>query len=128
MKSFPKIARVSHDSDARWILQLLSDEEIAEVSRSATAGSLSDGEEYLDLGSLERGVRRALGATTPTRRVLPRRIIGENTWSDILSQLAIRRVVKRRLENGSTISEPPIHDTWDGLDDCRPSRAGDGQR
>lgn len=68
------------------VLKLLSDEEVARVSTSETAARLADGDEYLDLEQLDKGVRRAFG--TPMGHVLPRKAVHQNTWSKILTQLA----------------------------------------
>ena len=68
------------------ILKLLSDEEVARVSNAEAGARLLDGDEYLDLEQLDKGVRRALG--TSMGRVLPRKAVQESTWSKILTQLA----------------------------------------
>jgi hypothetical protein len=70
------------------ILKLLTDDEIARISRDEGAARLEDGDEYIDLGHLERGVCRAVGTGTPMRRVLPKKDIAEATWKEILSLLA----------------------------------------
>jgi putative heme transporter len=69
------------------ILELLSDEEVARVSTAEAAAHLAEGEEYLDLEQLGLGVRRALGATAPMGRVLPRKAVHGSTWLKILAQL-----------------------------------------
>jgi hypothetical protein len=76
------------------ILELLSDEEIAQVSQADDAVCLSEGEEYLDLGELDRGVRQAHGTAMAMRRVLARKAVGADTWSDILVQLSLLRTAK----------------------------------
>jgi hypothetical protein len=43
------------------ILKLLSDEEVARLNTAAEAAGLSDGDEYLDLELLDKGVQRELG-------------------------------------------------------------------
>jgi hypothetical protein len=70
------------------ILKLLSDDEIARVSTAEVASRLADGDEYLDLGQLDLGVRRASGTNAPMGRVLPRRAVHEHTWGKILTKLA----------------------------------------
>jgi hypothetical protein len=70
------------------ILMALSDHEIARVCIAETADRLLEGDEYLDLEELHRGVRHALGMTTPTSRVLPRKAIHQNTWIKILTRMA----------------------------------------
>jgi uncharacterized membrane protein len=74
------------------ILELLSDEEIARVATAETRPSLTDGEQYLDLEHLDRGVQTALGTAAPIGRVLPRRAIREYTWRQIEAHLAARPV------------------------------------
>ncbi len=69
------------------ILKLLSDGEVASLSAAEKAGSLVDGDEYLDLQQLHEGVQCAGSSATPMGRVLPRKAIHESTWSKILSQL-----------------------------------------
>lgn len=75
------------------ILMLLSDEEVATVSNIEGTARLLDGEEYLDLEDLGRGVRSALGSNTaPMGHVLPRRAVHTATWDTILERLALLRV------------------------------------
>jgi len=71
------------------ILKLLSDDEVAHVSTAEAAASLPEGDEYLDLEDLARGVRKAPGATPPMGQVLPRRAVREATWSKILGTLKV---------------------------------------
>jgi hypothetical protein len=68
------------------IMKLLSDDEIVSVSAAETA-RLSEGDEYLDLNHLDRGVRRAHGTPTPIAKVLPKSAVAEATWNKILTQL-----------------------------------------
>jgi len=104
----------------RDILSLLSDEEIAQVSAEDKAVPLSEGDEYLDLGDLEHGVRRARGAAMSMRHVLPRKAVHADTWSDILVQLEMLRVAppesgvmhvaRRPLESWSVATSPRVAD------------------
>jgi hypothetical protein len=73
------------------ILSLLSDDEVAGVSTAETAPRLSDGDEYLDLGQLDQGVRTASGNTMPMGRVLPRKAVQDRTWREILTHLQAPR-------------------------------------
>jgi hypothetical protein len=68
------------------IMKLLSDDEIVSVSAAETA-RLSEGDEYLDLDHLDRGVRRATGVSTATAKVLAKNAVAEATWNKILTQL-----------------------------------------
>jgi hypothetical protein len=70
------------------ILKILSDEENAAVSTAETADHLADGDEYLDLQKLDRGVRRASGQTAKMDRVLPRKSVPAATWSKLIAHLA----------------------------------------
>jgi hypothetical protein len=85
MHNQKKIDLVTRDN----ILMLLSDDEVASVSHLEATAGLLDGEEYLDLDDLERGVRNDFKASaTPMGRVLPRRAVQPATWTKIKEQLA----------------------------------------
>jgi hypothetical protein len=66
MKSDMRTENIARES----LLKLLSDDEVASVSTAETATRLLDGEEYLDLEELERGVQQARKAGPAMRRVL----------------------------------------------------------
>jgi hypothetical protein len=68
------------------IMDLLSDDEIVSVSAAET-DRLSEGDEYLDLDHLDRGVRRATGMPTTMATVLAKNAVAEATWNKILTQL-----------------------------------------
>ena len=88
------IAKTEHITREN-ILMLLSDEEIASVSTAETTARPVDyGEEYIDMGDLDQGVRSALGTTPPMGRVLLRRSVHEDTWSKIRKQLAVLHTAK----------------------------------
>jgi hypothetical protein len=70
------------------IMGLLSDEEVARVSNAEAIGQLRNGDEYIDLMHLESGVRRAIGSSQPTGKLLPRKAVHEKTWTKILTRLA----------------------------------------
>jgi hypothetical protein len=80
------------------ILKLLSDDEVARVSTAETVAHLSDGDEYLDLEQLDRGVQRAPGRVTPMGRVLPRKAVQEDTWRKILTRLPALHSATTRFE------------------------------
>jgi hypothetical protein len=73
------------------ILKLLTDAETSSVSRAETSERLGDGDEYIDLKNLDRGVRRAGSMLTPMGRVLPRKAVAESTWLKIVEQLQTLR-------------------------------------
>jgi hypothetical protein len=72
------------------ILKLLSDNEVARVSKAETAEKLAYGEEYVDLGQPTRGVQHANGTGANMGDVLPRKAVGDQTWSKILTHLMNR--------------------------------------
>jgi hypothetical protein len=69
------------------VFGLLTELERASVA-SGGATRLSEGEEYLDLRHVERGVRRALATTTVTGNAIARRAVHDDTWRRILGYLA----------------------------------------
>jgi hypothetical protein len=73
------------------ILSLLSDDEVASVSMTETAVALSEGDEYLDLTQLDRGVRLATATSTGLSNVLSRRAVRESTWHQVLTRLEAYR-------------------------------------
>jgi hypothetical protein len=89
---------VTHQTNRDGILNLLSDDEVARVSTAETPAHLLEGDEYIDLGQLEKGVRRADGVATPMGRVLPRKAVHELTWSKIVAQLGERQASKGQPE------------------------------
>ncbi|HEX7478467.1 MAG TPA: hypothetical protein VF331_11715 [Polyangiales bacterium] len=82
MNTNKRIEYVTRDQ----IMKTLSDAEVASVSTAETALHLADGEEFLDLAQLGKGVQRAV-ATTATGRVLPKKAVHEKTWTKILTNL-----------------------------------------
>lgn len=69
-------------------MALLSDIELVRVSQVESGADLAVGDEYIDLGQLERGVRKAPADTTPRGRVLTRAVVQDTTWQKILAVLA----------------------------------------
>ena len=69
------------------ILERLSDEEVANASTAETIEQLMDGDEYVDLAHLERGVQR-WRADTVLARVLPRQAMHEQMWRSLTDELA----------------------------------------
>jgi hypothetical protein len=76
------------------ILMLLSDDEIASASTAETAARPLEGEDYLDLEDLDRGVRSALGTTPTMSHLLLRRSVHKDTWERILNHLAAHHTAK----------------------------------
>lgn len=86
MNSDKRTAYATRDA----LLKLLSDEEMAKVSTAETS-ALTDGDEYLDLEHLDKGVLQAKGKTTPITpigHVLAKKAVHEKKWNAILAQLA----------------------------------------
>jgi hypothetical protein len=70
------------------IMNLLSSEEIARVSNAEAAAHLKDGEEYLDLLHLNKGVLRATATlSTSIGQLLPRSAVHGDTWTKILAKI-----------------------------------------
>jgi hypothetical protein len=71
------------------ILGLLSDEENAKVSTAEGKTALSQGDEYVDLENLDKGVQRA-GTTMPKHQIgtlIPKSAVHAETWKKIAEQL-----------------------------------------
>jgi hypothetical protein len=83
MKKEQRIEYIARDK----LLSLLSDSEVARVSTAETAPRLSDGDEYIDLEDLDRGVQKAQGAAASLGSVLPRKAIENDTWAKIVTEL-----------------------------------------
>ena len=70
------------------ILKLLSNEEVARVSKAETASELADGAEFLDLEHLDRGVQRFSASTKArTANALPRSAVAATTWEKVIARL-----------------------------------------
>jgi hypothetical protein len=69
------------------LMKMLSDDEITKVSAAEAATPLSDGEEFLDLEHLDKGVQRAKGHSAAMGVVLPKKSVSEKTWSKLIAKL-----------------------------------------
>jgi hypothetical protein len=70
------------------ILLLLSDAEVAKVSRAEGAARLIEGDEYIDLTDLASGVQQVQATPrTPAGHALPRSAVSDATWEKILRAL-----------------------------------------
>ena len=76
------------------ILMLLTDDEVSSVCTAETASRPLDGEEYLDLEDLRRGIRSASGRTPAMGRLLLRRAVHHATWAKILKRLELLQTTK----------------------------------
>ena len=68
------------------ILALLSEEEVARVSRAESEASMKKGDEYLDLSHPEKGVQRA-DTSMSMHNLLPKAAVREATWVEIVASL-----------------------------------------
>ena len=83
-------AHVTRDA----ILELLSNEEVADVATDTSARSLRAGDEYLDLEHVELGIRQASGLATPEGYVLTRTAVSDLTWRRIVTTLLPHPVIR----------------------------------
>src|SRR4051812_48221808 len=90
----------SQFTNRRRILSLLSDADLATISRAEAEGRLDEGDEYIDLGHLEHGVCRPRGTATPTRLVLARKAVAEAVWNNILAELETSREIAAAADSG----------------------------
>jgi hypothetical protein len=70
------------------ILALLSDAEVAKVSRAEDAPRLVEGDEYVDLEDLDAGVRQVHAKSPRAAHALPRSAVSDSTWQKIVRALA----------------------------------------
>ena len=66
------------------ILALLSDTEVAKVSRAEDEPRLVEGDEYVDLEDLGAGVRQVHAKSQRSRNALPRSAVSDATWAKIV--------------------------------------------
>jgi hypothetical protein len=80
------------ESEARdLILTLVSEEELARISKAEVQARLSDGDEYIDLSAPRNGVRRVHGAMQRTMgKVLPRSAVSAETWARLADRFGRR--------------------------------------
>jgi hypothetical protein len=66
------------------ILALLTDAEVAKVSRAEDEPRLVEGDEYVDLEDLSAGVRQVHAKSAGPRTALPRSAVSDATWAKIV--------------------------------------------
>jgi hypothetical protein len=76
-------AQIARDT----VLNLLSDAEVAKVSTAEGVAALHPEEEFVDLGNLELGVQQADSAAEPTKTIISRQAVSNETWNKIVAQL-----------------------------------------
>jgi hypothetical protein len=67
------------------ILALLSDAEVAKVSRAEDAPRLIEGDEYVDLEDPIAGVRQVHEKSPRASHALPRSAVSDATWAKIVA-------------------------------------------
>jgi hypothetical protein len=70
------------------IIDLLTDDEASKVSTIETAARLNEGDEFVDLDMLGRGIQRADGVPVHMGSVLARKAVHAQTWSQIAKLMA----------------------------------------
>ena len=70
------------------ILALLSDAEVARVSRAEDEPRLVEGDEYVDLDDADSGVHQVHETSPKPRRALPRSAVADETWAKIVRVVA----------------------------------------
>ncbi len=71
------------------ILALLTDTEVAKVSRAEDAARLVEGDEYVDLADPAAGVQQVQATPrTAPGHALPRSAVSDATWSKIVRTVA----------------------------------------
>jgi hypothetical protein len=84
----PRLASSSGWCGSSTGLELLTDTEVAKVSRAEDAPRLIEGDEYVDLADLTAGLQQAQATPrTPAKDALPRSAVSETSWSRILNAL-----------------------------------------
>jgi hypothetical protein len=76
------------DMNRNAILNVLWNDDIADVGRAKIPPRLERGDEFIDLQLLDKGVQHALRATAPTGGVLPRKAVQAATWLQIVARLS----------------------------------------
>jgi hypothetical protein len=66
------------------VLALLSDVEVAKVSRAEGEARLVEGDEYVDLEDLGAGVRQVHSKSSRPTSALPRSAVSDATWAKIV--------------------------------------------
>ncbi len=67
------------------VLALLSDAEVARVSRAEDEPRLVEGDEYVDLEDPGAGVRQVHTKSVRPRKALPRSAVSDSTWAKVVA-------------------------------------------
>jgi hypothetical protein len=69
------------------ILALLGDDQIAKVATAEGQNALVEGDEFLDLADLGRGVQEVHDVPVAAGQMLPRSSVPDTVWTEILHVL-----------------------------------------
>jgi hypothetical protein len=85
----PMTSQIKNTLNREAILSLLTDAEVAKVSRAESEPRLIEGDEYIDLADLGSGVQlvQATPRTAPSH-ALPRSAVSDGTWAKIVKAVA----------------------------------------
>jgi hypothetical protein len=67
------------------VLALLSDAEVARVSRAEDEARLVEGDEYVDLEDPSGGVRQVHAKSVRPMKALPRSAVSDATWAKVVA-------------------------------------------
>jgi hypothetical protein len=81
-------SQLNSDTNRNAILKVLWNDDIAGFGRAKIPARLQQGDEFIDLQLLGKGVQHALRVTAPTGGVLPRKAVQANTWLQIVARLS----------------------------------------
>jgi hypothetical protein len=87
--SMPPMSKrtASEHTERERILAMLSDEENARVSDAEADFRLTNGDEYIELDHLDRGLQRARGIVGSLGTIIPRKSVHTDTWKRIVASL-----------------------------------------
>ncbi len=71
----------------RQMLELLSAADAASLAKIAAAGSLQEGDEYIEVDHPARGVQRATAGELRRDKLILRRAVERGTWTQIVALL-----------------------------------------
>jgi hypothetical protein len=69
------------------IMNLLTDNEVASVTHAGTTVCVTNGDSYVDLENLGRGVQHVDARSSFTGTILPQKSVQEKTWNSILEKM-----------------------------------------
>lgn len=79
---------LTEDETREQVLKLIACGELRDLSQGSANERIGNGDEFLDLEQLGRGVQRGQPGVAPTGQLLTRKSVHEDTWRRILRQLS----------------------------------------